>query len=131
MATSVLKNIQDLYNKFENPIQIILYIVFIVGIIFVNQIPDSYKFYGSNLLVRSALFGLVLATCHYISYTHAMLLAMFTVLYVSFTPGILEAFEDLRIVARKEQRWFDERVLGEDPELMETEKVRTEAIQSS
>jgi hypothetical protein len=60
-----------------------------------------------------------------------MLFAMFIVLYVSFTPGIKEAFEDLRIVARKEQKWFDEKILGEEPELMETEKVRTEAVQSS
>ena len=58
------------------------------------------------------------------------MLALFVVLYISFTPGIKEAFEDLRIVAKKEGRWWDEKVLGEDPELMETEKVKTEAIQS-
>jgi len=55
---------------------------------------------------------------------------MFVLLYISFTPGIKEAYEDLRIVAKKEKRWFDEEVLGEDPEFMETEKVTTEAIHS-
>ena len=60
-----------------------------------------------------------------------MLLAMFVVLYLSFTPGMKESFEDLRIVAKKKQRWYDEQVIGENPELMETEKVRTEAIQGS
>jgi hypothetical protein len=61
---------------------------------------------------------------------HSLLLALFIVLFLSFSPGFIESFEDLRIVAKKEVRWFDERVLGEDPELMETEKVATQAIGS-
>ena len=55
---------------------------------------------------------------------------MFVVLYVSFSPGVNESFEDLRMVARKERRWYDEEVIGENPRLMETEKVRTQAVQS-
>ena len=124
------KDICELYNKFETPIHIILYVVLMTLIIYVKQIPDAYKYYGSNILLRLVFFGLALAICKYVSYVHGILFAMFVVLYISFTPGIKEAFEDLRIVARKEQKWFDEKVLGEEPELMETEKVRTEAIQS-
>jgi hypothetical protein len=41
-----------------------------------------------------------------------------------------ETFEDLRKIAKKNHRWYDEKVIGEHPELMETEKVKTEAIQS-
>lgn len=130
MLNSMKKDMCELYNKFETPIHIILYIVLMTSIIYVNQIPDGYKYYGSNMLLRLAFFGTALAICKYVSYVHGMLFAMFVVLYISFTPGIKEAFEDLRIVARKERKWYDEKVLGEEPELMETEKVITEAVHS-
>lgn len=130
MLNSMKKDMCELYNKFEFPINTILYIVLMTLIIYVKQIPDAYKYYGSNILLRLVFFASALAICKYVSYVHAMLFAMFVVLYISFTPGIKEAFEDLRIVARKEHKWYDEKVLGEEPELMETEKVRTEAVQS-
>lgn len=131
MATSTKPYIRDLYFKFETPIHIVLYIILLTGIIFVKEIPDSYKYYGSNFFIRLIAFISVLGLTQYVSYVHGMLLAMWVALYISFTPGFKEAFEDLRIVARKEKRWYDEKILGEDPELMETEKVKTEAVQSS
>ena len=130
MVASIKNHVAELYTKFESPIHIILYFVLMTSIIYVNQIPDRYKYYGSNILLRLAFIAITLALCKYVSYVHAMLYAMFVVLYISFTPGMKESFEDLRIVARKEQKWYDEKVLGEDPELMETEKVHTEAVQS-
>ena len=130
MTPSIQKHLFDLYVKLESPIHVILYFIISVGVIYVGQIPDRYKYYGNNFILRIIFFGLILGTCEYISYIHSLLLALFVVLYISFTPGMKEAFEDLRIVAKKEGRWWDEKVLGEDPELMETEKVRTEAIQS-
>lgn len=131
--TGYQKHVSELYNKFETPIHIVLYIFLFVIIIYVKDIPSQYKYYGNNVLLRIVLFGLILAITQYVSFVHGMLFAMFVVLYISFTPGIKgsEAFEDLRIVAKKERRWYDEQVLGEDPELMETEKVKTEAIQGS
>ena len=130
MASSLKKDLIDLYSKFESPIHIILYFIFAIAVIYVSQIPDRYKYYGNNTILRILFFSMIVGTCKYISYIHSLLLALFVVLYISFTPGMKEAFEDLRIVAKKEGRWWDEKVLGEDPELMETEKVRTEAIHS-
>ena len=131
MAASMKSHFVDLYEKFTSHIHIVLYCVFFVAIIYVSQIPVSITKYGSNVFVRVILFGLILLTNNYISYMHALLLALFVVLFLSFSPGFTESFEDIRIVAKKEHRWFDENVLGEDPELMETEKVRTQAVGSS
>ena len=129
--TGYQKHVSELYNKFETPIQIVLYIFLFAIIIYVKDIPFQYKYCGNNILLRIVFFGLTLVITKYISFIHGMLFAMFVILYLSFTPGIKgEAFEDLRIVAKKERLWYDEQVLGEDPELMETEKVKTEAIQS-
>ena len=133
--TGYQKHVSELYNKFETPIHIVLYIFLFVIIIYVKDIPSQYKYYGNNILLRIVLFGLIMAITRYVSFVHGMLFAMFVVLYISFTPGMnvsgSESFADLRIVAKKERRWYDEQDLGEDPELMETEKVKTEAIQGS
>jgi len=132
MAPSIKNHLLDLYFKLESPIHIMLYFIFALAVIYVSQIPDKYKYYGNNIILRLIFFGFIITTCKYVSYIHSLLLALFVVLYISYTPGMKgsEGFEDLRIVAKKEGRWWDEKVLGEDPELMETEKVRTEAIQS-
>ena len=131
MVASITKDMKELYTKLETPIHIIIYTILMTAIVYVNQIPDTYKYYGSNTLLRILFFAAALAISKYVSYVHGMLFSIFVVLYVSFTPGMKEAFEDLRIVARKEHKWYDEKVLGENPKLMETEKVRTEAVQSS
>ena len=128
MTTSV--HLADLYEKFQSPIHMILYAVLFIAIVYVSHIPKNLTKYSANIFVRFILFGLIVLTNNYISYMHSLLLALFIVLFLSFSPGFIESFEDLRIVAKKEVRWFDERVLGEDPELMETEKVATQAIGS-
>lgn len=125
------KHVVDFVNKFRSQINIILYVILIVAIIFENKIPSAYKYYGNSSLIRGIAFILVLATVHYISFSHGLLLALFVALYISFTPGFKEAFEDIRIVARKQHRWHDEKILNEDPSLMENEKVNTQAVQSS
>jgi hypothetical protein len=130
MARSAKNHVKELYEKFLTPIHVILYFILAIPILYVSQIPDEYKKYGGNVFVRVILFGLVVIINNYISYIHALLFAMFVVLYVSFSPGVNESFEDLRMVARKERRWYDEEVIGENPRLMETEKVRTQAVQS-
>jgi len=98
MSRSIQKHLVDLYVKLESPIHVILYFIIAVGVIYVSQIPDKYKYYGNNTILRIIFFVLIVGTCKYISYIHSLLLALFVVLYISFTPGMKEAFEDLRII---------------------------------
>ena len=125
------KNIIDFLEKFRFQIEIILYVVLILAIVFVNKISSKYKYFGQSVLLRVVMFCLVLVTAQYISFSHGLLLALFIALYISFTPGFKEAFEDLRIVARKQKKWYDEKVLKENPYLIENEKVNTQAVQST
>lgn len=125
------KHIIEFINKFRFQIEVILYAVLVLGVVFENKIPSAYKYFGQSSLFRVIAVGLVLATTQYISFSHGLLLALFIALYISFTPGFKEAFEDLKIVARKQQKWYDEKVLKENPFLMENEKVNTQAVQST
>ena len=132
MAPPSMKfHVTELFEKFQLPIHVLLYVILLTMIVYVSQIPHSFRKYSNNIIVRTLLFGLVLLINNYVSYSHALLFALFVILFISFSPGFVEKFENLRIIAQKEHRWYDERVLGEDPELMETERVNTEAVQSS
>ena len=131
MVQNSKNHLFDFIEKFKIHVHIFLYVILILSVAYVNTIPSNYKYYGSNPFVRLLFFGITLFICKYVSFIHSLLFALFVCLYISFTPGYKESFENLRIVARNERRWLDERILGEDPELMENEKVRTEAVQSS
>jgi hypothetical protein len=131
MTRSIKSHVTELYEKHMTPISIILYIVFALPVIFVGQIPDKYKKYGSNIFVRILLFGLIVLTAKYISYIHALLFAMFVVLYVSFAPGIIENFQSQtkkKVIPKT--LWWDEQVFKTVETEVDEITADTQAVQS-
>jgi len=126
---SMKTHVKELYNKFWEPIHLILYVLLMFMIVYVSHVPKVYRKYSNNLFVRLLLFGLILIINDYISYSHALLFAIFVVLFISFSPGFIEKFDNPRLVARKEQRWLDESILGENPAIIQTDRASTQAIQ--
>ena len=129
MAPKLQNHFLDFYKKLEFPFHILLYIALIISIIYIPQIPDNIKIYGPNPIYRIIAFILVLALTVYISPIHGLLLALIVVLYVSFTPGRNgEGYQNSQnslVTARKQRRWFDEEVLGENPVAYQNDKVIT------
>ena len=126
MVASMKKHITDLYDKFNTPIHVVVYVILITAIVYVNQIPEKYKYYGNNVILRLVFFGLVLAICEYVSYVHALLFAMFVVLYISFTPGFREAFQkQTKKSVNCNRPWWDEIVLGVCESEVDNENVTT------
>ena len=131
MAPKLQNHFLDFYKKLEFSFHILFYIGLITTIIYIPQIPDNIKMYGPNPIYRIIAFILVLAVSLYISPIHALLLALIVVLYVSFTPGSNgEGYQNTQnslVTARKQRRWFDEEVLGENPVAYQNDKVITQA----
>lgn len=131
MAPKAQNHLLDFYKKIEFSFHALLYIGLIVAIIYGQQIPDSIKVYGPNPLYRIIAFILVLAVTIYISPIHGLLVALVVLLYVSFTPGHNgEGYQNTQnslMTARKQRRWFDEEVLGENPVAYQTDRVITQA----
>ena len=129
MAPKLQNHFLDFYKKLEFPFHILLYIALIISIIYIPQIPDNIKIYGPNPIYRIIAFILVLALTVYISPIHGLLLALIVVLYVSFTTGRNgEGYQNTQnslVTARKQRRWFDEEVLGENPVAYQNDKVIT------
>jgi hypothetical protein len=126
MVASMKKHITDLYDKFNTPIHVVVYVVLITAVVYVNQIPEKYKYYGNNVILRLVFFGLILAICDYVSYSHAMLFALFVLLYISFTPGFREAFQNqTKKSVNCSRPWWDEIVLGVCESEVDNENVTT------
>ena len=120
------KHITDLYDKFNTPIHVVVYVVLITAVVYVNQIPEKYKYYGNNVILRLVFFGLILAICDYVSYSHAMLFALFVLLYISFTPGFREAFQNqTKKSVNCSRPWWDEIVLGVCESEVDNENITT------
>jgi hypothetical protein len=126
MAPKAQNHFLEFYKKVEYPLHGLLYLILMTGIIYGQKIPDSIKAYGPNPIYRIFAFMIVLAVSKYISVFHAILLALIILLHVSFTPG-LEGYENSLGTARKQRRWFDEQVLGENPVAYQNDKVITQA----
>jgi len=126
MVASMKKHITDLYDKFNTPIHVVVYVVLITAVVYVNQIPEKYKYYGNNVILRLVFFGLILAICDYVSYSHAMLFALFVLLYISFTPGFREAFQNqTKKSVNCSRPWWDEIVLGVCESEVDNENITT------
>jgi len=127
MAPKV-NHVFDFYKKIEMPLHFILYIVLVVAILNVQHIPDALKSYGPNPVYRVLAFATVLGIGHLISPLHAFLAALFVALYISFTPGYnTEGYEDTQYMDSKKKKWYDEKVLSENPILIQSDRAITQA----
>ena len=130
MAPKV-NHLTEFFKKIEYPIHLVAYIILAILLAYEQQIPDSFKSYGPNPLFRIVVFIAVIVIGVLISPLHALLLALIVVLFISFTPGYTnEGYEDTQILTKKKQRWFDEQVLSENPILIQSERVITQAPNS-
>ena len=123
-----MNHLTEFLKKLEMPLHLLAYLILVIIIIYQHALSDSIKSYSPNLLFRLLAFGLVVAISHLISPLHGLLAALILVLFVSFTPGYnTESFENTKIMAKKNHRWYDEKVLSENPTLIQSDRVVTQA----
>ena len=126
-----MNHLAEFLKKLEMPLHLLAYVILVIIIIYQQNMSNSIKSYGPNLFFRLLAFGLVIAISHLISPLHGLLAALILVLFVSFTPGYnTESFENTKVMAKKIHRWYDEKVLSENPTLIQSDRVITQAPNS-
>ena len=134
----------DIVRKYTKPLEFYFGVLLVLGIVYVGQIPPAVQYFANTILGRVGLFILTIIVADMYSWIYALLMALFTVLLIAVAPRTLrEAFQgstspaagqslpsdtDVKLVTQK-QKWWVERLLGEDPIGIEQEKVRTSSIQ--
>ncbi len=143
-----------------NAPDVLLGIIFIVGIAQAHKFPEDLLRFTDTLLGRTILFALTIALTVWKGWTIGLLFALLSARLIQHTgraaemtaaryeAPLQEAFggspddaavlplvfsDDMTIhpVEKKEHKWFIERVLKENPTRIESEKVRTQPVQGS
>jgi hypothetical protein len=131
----VQEQMSDLLSKYGPPVQTILVLGIFLGIVFLPKLPSQVKevsdaFYGR--LAHSALLYYVTAN---FGWTVGIVFAVFSALLIGAGSHqrlpVKEGFNsDIKIIEPK-HKWFVEKVLGENPLLIEEENILTYPVQDS
>lgn len=126
------QNLMELVQKYGSPFELLLFALIIFGIVFVSKLPPKVAKLADTTLGRLVLVGVTFLAVQKYGWAIGLLFALFAGLLIGAGHSkTKEGFNaDVRIVAG-EKKWFIERVLGENPTLIEEENVSTQAIQDN
>jgi hypothetical protein len=127
----------DLFHKYDQPIMIFIALVMITVIVFLEKVPIEIRKQADTVLGRLFLLGITVLTIQLFGWTMGILAALMSVLLIGaggvhpIKKPIQEGFSseiNYRIVPNK-HKWFVEKVLGENPLLIEDQTIDTMAVQ--
>jgi hypothetical protein len=119
-------------NQLDSPSKLIYGTLIVLTIVYSSEIPKSYRTFADSLLGR--LFGVIIVygVMETMGWVYGLLTAMAFLLLLTTAPRInLEGFDGGGSISEKKavgKRWFVEKVLGEHPSKIATDKVTTHAI---
>ena len=129
--------VDDLFHKYEPPIMVLTAILMIVVVVFLEKIPVEIRKQSDTLLGRLLLLGFSALVTVLFGWPMGFLAILMSVLIIgagSVQPvekAVTEGFSsemNVRLVPSK-HKWFVEKVLGENPLLIEDQTVDTMAVQ--
>lgn len=141
MKGGVQEHINDLFLRYQMPIEVILMIMFSTVIAFLGKIPEEYRRFADSFLGRLVLLAFVVAIAATFSWPLGILAALMSALLIG-AGGIHEKVVTLGAVSKEgfapdmnvriipdKHKWHVEKVLGENPLMIEDNTVSTSAVQ--
>lgn len=129
--------VDDLYHKYEQPLVVLMGLFMVLVVVFLEKIPIEIRKQADTLLGRALLLTFTVIVASAYGWPLGILAAIMTALVIGaggihpITKQVQEGFVsemNVRLVPGK-HKWFVERVLGENPLLIEDEVVNTSAVQ--
>jgi len=129
--------VDDLFHKYEPPIMILTALLMITAVVFLEKIPVEIRKQADTLLGRLLLLGFTVLVTVLFGWPLGILAVIMSVLIIgagSVSPvkkSVTEGFSsemNVRLIPSK-HKWFVEKVLGENPLLIEDQTVDTMAVQ--
>jgi hypothetical protein len=131
----MLSNFQLLMSNLDAPPKLIYGFILILVTVYSPLIPFEYRVFADSLLGRVLGVALVYGVIESLGWVYGLLTALAFLLVINGAPRDtvpLEGFDGGGTVTEKKivgRRWFVERVLGEHPKKIATDKVTTSAIE--
>jgi hypothetical protein len=126
--------LQTIMNNLDSPYKL-LYAVFVILIIVYSEaIPIEYCNFTDSILGRILGVGIIYGVVKSLGWVYGLLttIAFLMILQGSRRLEYVEGFNGGGSINEKKiigKRWFVEKVLGEKPKKIETDKVQTSAIE--
>lgn len=128
----VVNTVQKMIDHLDSPLQTAYGIIMVLLIVYSSIIPVSIISYVDSTIGRMIGLGIVYFTMTRISWVYGLLAALsFLVLIRSSVTRSYEGFNGGSVTEKPRigKRWFVEKVLGEDPLMIATQKVITHPVQ--
>lgn len=133
-------NIRASLENIDKPWKISVGFILVLAIAYAGNLGDMLDSYKISLRsLGGRLIGIltVLLLLEYVGWVYGFLGAVAFLLIMrgysteteSNTDVTVEQFSDLVVKQKQGEKWFVEKVLGEDPQLIEEDRVETSAIQ--
>lgn len=129
--------VDDLFHKYEQPVLVLTALCMIIVIVFLEKVPIEVRKQADTLLGRACLLLFTVVVITLFGWPLGILAATMSALLIGaggvhpVKRQVEEGFSsemNVRLVPGK-HKWFVERVLGENPLLIEDQTVDTSAVQ--
>ncbi len=129
--------VDDLYHKYEQPVVILIGLFMVIVIVFLEKIPMDIRKQADSFLGRALLLTFTVVVVALYGWPLGILAGLMSALLIGaggvhpIQKEIKEGFSsemNVRLVPGK-HKWFVEKVLGENPLLIEDDTVSTSAVQ--
>lgn len=129
--------VDDLYHKYEQPVMLLVGIAMVLVIVFLEKVPIEIRKQADSFLGRALLIVFTVIVTILYGWPMGILAGLMSALLIGaggihpITRAVTEGFSsemNVRIVPDK-HKWFVEKVLGENPLLIEDDTVTTSAVQ--
>jgi hypothetical protein len=132
----MVSSFQVLLMNLDSPAKLIYGVLLILLIVYSPIIQTEYRIFADSLLGRIFGVAIVYGVIETLGWVYGILTALAFLLILNGAPRdnlSLEAFDGGGTVTEKKivgKRWFVEKVLGETPKKIATDKVTTTAIET-
>lgn len=129
--------VDDLYHKYEQPIVVLIGLFMVLIIVFLDKVPLEIRKQADSFLGRALLLTFTVIVTMMYGWPMGVLSGLMSALLIGaggihpIDKPVTEGFAsemNVRLVPGK-HKWFVERVMGENPLLIEDEVVNTSAVQ--
>lgn len=127
------QQMSDVWSKYSPPVQTFVLLVLFLGIVFYTKLHGSLLAFSDTLIGRGIALGAVYFVTQQYGWTMGILVALLAALVISTGSHrrlpINEGFNSDMKIVEKGPKWFVEKVLGENPLLIEEENIYTQPVQ--
>jgi len=133
----MISSFQNLMNNMDSPVKLLYGVVLLLLVVYSPVVPSEYKTFADSLLGRVLGIAIIYGVVESMGWVYGLLTALAFLLLISGAPrddfNLQEGFDGGGTVSEKKivgKRWFVEKVLGERPNKIATDRVLTTAIES-